>query len=806
MSARRVRAGSVSAIILLATLPASAQDEVPPRGPNNQPIEEIIVFGSVPTRNRTEAVAPELVYDKTFFQRFEPLSVGDALKRVPGVAFSTDVGEFDDPGFRGLTNGFTQILVNGRPVSAAGGEDATTRTVFVDRIPFELIERVEVIRSPGADIDSQGIAGTINIVLKKGADLPTGGYIRGGLIHNFRNVEGNDGTLRGVGAIGYAGRAFDDKLSYSINANAQQRFNNKFSVQEVFDPELRGTVEQAADLLAFEAADSVIMDGEERTVQNDTRENFDIAFNGDATYRFDGGHSIGLTGFYIRTERDEREDELVFEDDPDNLVEITAQDTFFDQDNFGIEGFGEFVLGEGALLTLRGAVNRFDNQIDETSFESDAEDVEGTLPTEEEFRDGLFSVAAFDPEPDELEQFDTEDLELQFDVALSYDLQGVAQGLGIRALTTKLGFQSKLKDRDSALQVFGFDDGMLDDPEPSDLGGVFEIQENRYDSFILFDWQLTDRLSLEIGARFEITRTDQTGFVDGEAISADSDDFDANPSAHLRYRATDWATLRLSYARTVRRPDFNERIPFVLDDQPDDLDTIAGNPDLDFETANGIDGGVEFTLPGGGVLGLNGFYRDISDLIQLVSLGPNGQMEEDDGDLIIGDAFTFANVGDAEVWGLEFDLSTSLALVGLPDTGIFANYTLLRSSADNAFVGEEVTINDQPRFVYNVGATHNFVQPGVAVGFSYQQQGEAPATFLDELQTSDFTANLEAFIEKRIGDWLVLRLSGSNLLDARTFQTEENFEGPITAGDLDNFEIEREEAQRRIQFTIRAVF
>ncbi|MGF1454093.1 MAG: TonB-dependent receptor plug domain-containing protein [Alphaproteobacteria bacterium] len=808
----RLLKATTSAIAVLAlAAPAVAQEAGPSDEPSVQApdAETIIVIGSVPTRNRTEAVAPELVYDRKFFERFEPLSVGDALKRVPGVSFSTDVGEFDDPGFRGLPNGFTQILINGKPVTSAGGGDAATRTVFVDRIPAELIERVEIIRSPGADLDSQGVAGTINIVLREGASLPEGGYLRGTGIRYFKNVEGNEGTFRGAGAVGYAGKAMGDRLTYSLNANAQQRFNNKFSVQEVFDPDNFANVDAAADALAIGGVNSVIGDGEERTVQSDLRENFDIALNGDATYAFEAGHKIGVSGFYIRTERDEREDELVFEDAPDNLVEITAQDTTFEQDNFGIAADGEIILSETVKLNLRGALNRFDNQIEQTDFELAAEDIEGTLPTEASFLE-TFSVAAFNPEQDELEIIDTEDREVQLDATVTVDMIDAAQDFGFTSVTFKGGLQFRFRDRDSALQVFGFDDGVpeLDDPEPTDLGGVFTLEENRYDGFALFDWEMTDRLSVETGLRFEYTQTNQTGFVDGNPVDASSTDFFMNPSVHLRYRFLDWATLRMSYARTVRRPAFNQRIPFELDDQPDDLDTTTGNPDLEFESAHGVDVGFEFDLPGGGVMGVNAFYRDISDLIQLVNRGPNGLTEDDDGELIVGDDFTFENVGDAYTTGFEFDISTPLTFIGLPTTGVFANYTLLRSQAENIFSGLEdrVRINDQPRFVYNVGATHDFETAGFTLGFSYQRQGRATSTFIDEIQTTDVTANLEAFIEKRVTEWLVVRLSGSNLLDAETRQAEENFDGPITIGDLDNFEIEREEAQRRLLLTVRAVF
>ncbi len=60
----------------------------------------------------------------------------------------------------------------------------------------------------------------------------------------------------------------------------------------------------------------------------------------------------------------------------------------------------------------------------------------------------------------------------------------------------------------------------------------------------------------------------------------------------------------------------------------------------------------------------------------------------------------------------------------------------------------------------------------------------------------------------------MLRLSGNNLLDARSLQYERNFDGDTgldiieaqRAGDVDNFEVEHEETSRQIMLTARLVF
>ena len=56
-------------------------------------VEDVIVTGQPALRNRTDDVVPTLSYDLDYFQRFEPLTVGDALKRVPSVTFLSDVLE-----------------------------------------------------------------------------------------------------------------------------------------------------------------------------------------------------------------------------------------------------------------------------------------------------------------------------------------------------------------------------------------------------------------------------------------------------------------------------------------------------------------------------------------------------------------------------------------------------------------------------------------------------------------------------------------------------------------------------------------
>src|SRR3546814_10925784 len=114
------------------------------------------------------------------------------LKRVPGATFTSDVLEYDGVQMRGLPSGFTQVLINGR--RAPGGE--ADRSFFVDRLPAELVERIEIVRAPRADQPSEGVAGTLNVVTKESASFE-GGFAKAGALIN------EDGDIRPSGAIAY---------------------------------------------------------------------------------------------------------------------------------------------------------------------------------------------------------------------------------------------------------------------------------------------------------------------------------------------------------------------------------------------------------------------------------------------------------------------------------------------------------------------------------------------------------------------------------------------------------------------------
>ncbi len=130
----------------LAGQPASAQ--------------QVVEIKTAKLDQRKEDTASTVVLTREELAANGDRTLADALRRLPGITISDSAGIR----MRGLGNGYTQVLLNGQP--APNG-------FSLDSLPPELIERVDVLRTASAVLGTQGIAGTINIVLRKSVSRST---------------------------------------------------------------------------------------------------------------------------------------------------------------------------------------------------------------------------------------------------------------------------------------------------------------------------------------------------------------------------------------------------------------------------------------------------------------------------------------------------------------------------------------------------------------------------------------------------------------------------------------------------------
>ncbi len=124
-------------------------------------------------------------------------------------------------------------------------------------------------------------------------------------------------------------------------------------------------------------------------------------------------------------------------------------------------------------------------------------------------------------------------------------------------------------------------------------------------------------LSIDAGLRYEITRRSvRSNLVDEMALteSASYNTESLNPSLHVRYAPTSVDQFRASVARTVRRPNYDLITPYEQEEEPADENVTRGNPLLRNERSWGVDVGYERKLGRQGILGVNFFYRDVTDV------------------------------------------------------------------------------------------------------------------------------------------------------------------------------------------------
>lgn len=98
--------------------------------------------------------------------QFRDRRAGDILRRLPGVAMSSPGVKNRSARLRGLGTQYTQVLINGERISG-GGEK---REFELDRIPADMIERIEIIKNPSAAYSSDAVAGIVNIILRRAPD------------------------------------------------------------------------------------------------------------------------------------------------------------------------------------------------------------------------------------------------------------------------------------------------------------------------------------------------------------------------------------------------------------------------------------------------------------------------------------------------------------------------------------------------------------------------------------------------------------------------------------------------------------
>jgi len=158
-------------------------------------------------------------------------NASDVLDHVPSVAVDGD-GKVS---LRGNEN--VAIQINGRPAPVRGAQLGS----YLKQLPASIVERVEVIPTPSAREDPEGMAGIINIVLKQNVDLGmSGGVTVGSAAANGRyNMSGNLGNQTGPWTL-FTTYGYNNDNRGIIGINDRERYNSLGALSNITEQDLNG--------------------------------------------------------------------------------------------------------------------------------------------------------------------------------------------------------------------------------------------------------------------------------------------------------------------------------------------------------------------------------------------------------------------------------------------------------------------------------------------------------------------------------------------------------------------------------------
>lgn len=100
--------------------------------------------------------------------RLPDKNVAEAIEHLPGVGVTYDQGEGRYVAIRGVPSNLNNYTLNGIEI---GNPDGTTRSLPLDIISGQLLNRIEIAKVKTADMDGQGIGGSVNLVPQTAFDF-----------------------------------------------------------------------------------------------------------------------------------------------------------------------------------------------------------------------------------------------------------------------------------------------------------------------------------------------------------------------------------------------------------------------------------------------------------------------------------------------------------------------------------------------------------------------------------------------------------------------------------------------------------
>lgn len=127
-------------------------------------LEEVVVTGTRTFKRETESPVIVNVLDSKALGAVQACNISEGLRFQPGLRVETNCQTCNYTQLRmnGLGGGYSQILINGRPVFSP-----LTGLYGMEQIPANMVKQIEVVRGGGSALyGSSAIGGTVNIITR----------------------------------------------------------------------------------------------------------------------------------------------------------------------------------------------------------------------------------------------------------------------------------------------------------------------------------------------------------------------------------------------------------------------------------------------------------------------------------------------------------------------------------------------------------------------------------------------------------------------------------------------------------------
>jgi iron complex outermembrane receptor protein len=673
------------------------------------------------TAQRQRSTAAKIVIGREEIDKFGDATLGEVLRRLPGVTTPGAPGRGGPPRLRGLGGGYTQILIDGQRIPPG---------FSVESLTPEQIERIEILRAPTAETGARAIAGTINIITREGFrrrlnDLRVGFGLENGTVSPGINWTHNDAK---------------GPLTYNVSGSVFRGHRKDSSVGDTRDEDV------ATGTTLRQQIESAFSEGR-RTGVN---------LSGRLAWRLgEGGDSIALMPTVFHSVAENRRD-FSLTQPIGNLPPLydrgdSHTDSAFTTGRLNL--MWRQRLG-GSRLELNGGLG-------------------GWRARNDTAREEFTAAAGSTPVRTLVDASRTRQQSVNLNGKLSTLLGGAAASrapaaagpggatVGEHSLVTGIELEAQRRTESRTTLQNGA-------PLLTDFGDNLQAGSTRLALYAQDEWSINPHWAAHAGLRWEGITT-QGDTADGSARPENRSSV-ATPLLHAVWKPDPKGRdqVRLSLTRSykspdlgnlIARPSINSRYPTAGANTPTAPDR-AGNPDLRPEVALGVDVAVERYLEAGGVLSANLFSRRISDLMRSVTT-----LETVSWSPVQRYVARTQNIGDALTQGIELEAKFRLdqMVTGAPRVEMRSNLSLFRSKVEGV-PGPDNRLDSQAKATANLGADYRIRGTPLTLGGNVNWVPGYRTQLSDEQVTTTPGKRVwDAFALWTFSPTVGLRVLGSNL-------------------------------------------